>query len=525
MTKIELDLSDNVISTIKKVKETVDADIEVLIPEGSVILENSINIKLLNKQAEKYGKNLRIVTFDEAGQNLLSMLNDEVGRDRYSEVAPEERELMHERKMAPKRKLPKPDLDFIGGGNLPRISVPRINFGMGGLGKSKTAVGGGILLIATVLFVLFNFSRSVKADVNIIVHSQPLARSIQIRVDKNGLTKAPEKTLRGLAVIATENGTLTTPTTGEKLEGKRAKGKAKIYNFTDAEIELNKGDILIAKIDGKDYNYSLDDDVTVAAGTPGTNAEGEPIINSSEAEVNIVAADIGTIYNIESGSDLEVKGYKRLQVTAKTSTNITGGESKIIKTVTQADRDKLSKELTKTVTEAAQKALEGKSTNSVKVIQGTASAGETQEVFNHNLNDEADTLELMTTVTMNALAYNTVDLDKLVEDLLKDFVPENFVLSSKEKEVNTEVLGNSETTVLNSDQADLQVTIKTFVVPDISEDDIKEMLKGKDSKEAEEILGGVKNIRTYSLNLNTPLPIFRSIPTNTDNINVVIERE
>jgi len=269
----------------------------------------------------------------------------------------------------------------------------------------------------------------------------------------------------------------------------------------------------------------LDDDVTVAAGTPGTNAEGEPIINSSEAEVNIVAADIGTIYNIESGSDLEVKGYKRLQVTAKTSTNITGGESKIIKTVTQADRDKLSKELTKTVTEAAQKALEGKSTNSVKVIQGTASAGETQEVFNHNLNDEADTLELMTTVTMNALAYNTVDLDKLVEDLLKDFVPENFVLSSKEKEVNTEVLGNSETTVLNSDQADLQVTIKTFVVPDISEDDIKEMLKGKDSKEAEEILGGVKNIRTYSLNLNTPLPIFRSIPTNTDNINVVIERE
>jgi len=520
MTKIELDLSDNVISTIKKVKETNDVDIEVVIPEGSVILENSINIKLLNKQAEKYGKNLRIVTLDEAGQNLLSMLNDEEGMDRYSKVAPENQERMQERRKTLKRKLPKPDLDFINAIKLPRFSVPQMS-----LGKSKVAVGAGFLIITAIILSLVYFSRAVKAEVKIIVHSQPLARSIQIRVDKNGLTKAPEKTLRGTAISATESGTLSTPTTGEKLEGKRAKGKAKIFNFlTDTEKEFSKGDILTVKIKDKDYNYTLDDDVTVAAGVLDTTTT-PPGIIASEAEVNIVAADIGTVYNIESSIDLEVKGYKKTQFYAKTSTDIIGGESKIIKTVTQADRDKLSKELTKTVIETAQKALEGKSTNSIKVIQGTSSAGETQEVFNHNLNDEADTLELMTSVTINALAYNTNDLDKLVEEMLKDFVPENFVLSSKEKEVNVEVLGNSETTVLNSDKADLQITIKTFVVPDITEDSIKEMIKGKSSKEAEEILGGVKNIRTYSINLDSVIPIFKSIPTNTDNINIIIERE
>jgi len=492
MTKIELDLSDNVISTIKKVKETNDVDIEVVIPQGSVILENSINVKLLNKQAEKYGKNLRIVTLDEAGQNLLSMLNDEEGMDRYSKVAPENQERMQERRKTLKRKLPKPDLDFINAIKLPRFSVPKISFG-----KSRMAVGAGFLIITAIILSLVYFSRNVKA----------------------------EKTLRGSAISATESGTLTTPTTGEKLEGKRAKGKAKIFNFlTDTEKEFSKGDILTAKIKDKDYNYTFDDDVTVAAGVLDTTTT-PPGIIASEAEVNIVAADIGTVYNIESGIDLEVKGYKKTQFYAKTSTDIIGGESKIIKTVTQADRDKLSKELTKTVIETAQKALEGKSTNSIKVIQGTSLAGETQEVFNHNLNDEADTLELMTTVTINALAYNTNDLDKLVEEMLKDFVPENFVLSSKEKEVNVEVLGNSETTVLNSDKADLQITIKTFVVPDITEDSIKEMLKGKDSKEAEEILGGVKNIRTYSINLDSVIPIFKSIPTNTDNINIIIERE
>ena len=417
------------------------------------------------------------------------MLNDEEGINPFSKFAPEEQEIMYERRKPLKRKLPKPGFGFLNAVKMPKISIPHLS-----MGKSKLAVAGGILIAALIFLTLVFLSKSVKADVKLIVNSQPLARSIQIQVDKSGLTKAPEKTLRGVIISATETGTLSTAATGEKLEGKRAKGKAKIFNLTDEEKEFKKGATLTVKIEDKDYNYSLDGDVTVAAGTLGTDGSGNPIITPSEAEVNIVAAEIGTKYNIGIDADLEVKGYKKIQLNAKTSTAIAGGESKTIKTVTQADRDKLSKELTKTVTEAAQKSIEGKSTNSIKVIQGTASAGQTQEVFNHNLNDEADTLELTTTVTINALAYNTNDLDKLIDEMLKDFIPEGYVVSSKEKEVNVEVLGNSETTVLSTDKADLQVTIKTFVVPDITEDNIKELLKGKSAKDAEETLTSIASI-------------------------------
>lgn len=105
------------------------------------------------------------------------------------------------------------------------------------------------------------------------------------------------------------------------------------------------------------------------------------------------------------------------------------------------------------------------------------------------------------------------------------FIPEGFTLSSQDKDINVEILGNTESTLLNSAEADLQVTIKTFVVTDVEKDEIRERLVGKAIGEAEKMLGGIKNIKTYELEMSPNIPFLQKLPQNPENIKVEIEKE
>jgi len=112
-----------------------------------------------------------------------------------------------------------------------------------------------------------------------------------------------------------------------------------------------------------------------------------------------------------------------------------------------------------------------------------------------------------------------------VDDLLVEFIPEGFVLSDKEREINVQILGVGDNTVLSPEKADLQVTVKTFVVPDIKEDTVKASLKGKSVTEAQEYLSKIRNVKTYSLNISSKIPLFNKIPGDVNKINLTITRE
>jgi hypothetical protein len=78
MTKLELEIHEDVISVINKIKSTNDAGIELIIPEGSVLFENVLNLKILEKEAEQTGKTLHFTTEDESGLNLIAAIKDGV---------------------------------------------------------------------------------------------------------------------------------------------------------------------------------------------------------------------------------------------------------------------------------------------------------------------------------------------------------------------------------------------------------------------------------------------------------------
>ena len=85
MTKIELQQTDNVLSVINKIKEMPDLNIELEIPEESVLFENILNLRLIQQQADKIEKSVTFTTQDEYGNVLIDILS---GKD--IELIPEE---------------------------------------------------------------------------------------------------------------------------------------------------------------------------------------------------------------------------------------------------------------------------------------------------------------------------------------------------------------------------------------------------------------------------------------------------
>jgi hypothetical protein len=505
MTKLEIDLNDDVISIVNKIHNITDPEIELIIPEGAVILENILNLKLISKKAAAGNKSLQMETKDERGQALLSMLNEEEGVEPFANFAPEEQELP-----LTKHRI-----------SMPKIKLPTLNIKWRPKLSKKIFIGIGIT--TAVVIVLLLLSKNTRADIKIVVNSQPLARSIQITVDKTSPSDKDKKILRGMSVSASVVESSSSVATGEKTTGKKATGKIKVYNLTDTAKEFKKGSSFTTSKDDGNLSVLIKDAITVPATTYDESIP--PVATVGEIEVEADAENIGEQYNLEKDMKLEVDGYKKSLFTAAVSEEFSGGTSKKVKIVTKENQDALTADLTKTATQKANDQLAAKMPKGQKYIQGSTTVIENKDSFDKNIGDEADKITLTKSLTVSGLAYSETELDELINKMMIEFIPSGYVISSNEKEIGVQILGKGDNTQLSGDKADLQVTIKAYVVPDIKEDELKDKLKGKSAKEAQDILNAINNIKTYSINIPSKVPFFRNIPNDTSKIFIEIERE
>lgn len=508
MTKIEVELHDDVISIINKLKNIEDTGIELVVPEGAVIFENIINLKLLKSWSDRENKVINFNTNDANGQNMLSYLEN--GDTPLTESLPEAEESEELEEYTAKRKL----------------KLPKLNFSFFNFRKKGLLIGLVVLLILLGGgFVGYRLlSQKPVASVKIVVNSQPLTRSVEIRAVNGAETNPEEKILQAKTVEASVDDELTIPTTGEETIGEYAEGEITIYNKTDKEKEFKKGtDIIYKNKDDKKFVYETRDDVTVPAAVPGANP-GDPITPSGE-DVDVKAKEIGEDYNIDKGEDLEVEDQDTSDFEAEVKKDIDGGKEEKVKVVSQEDLDALKKQLAENSEEKAVRALEDSVKGDEKLIKGSQNVAVTKEEYSNELGDQVEEVTLKQTFTAKGLSYKTSDLDNLLDSIVKDFVPEGFVLSNKERVVKVDVLGNTDSTVLSDTESDLQVTLRTFVVTDISEDEVKDNLLGKNISDAEKYLGSIRNVKTYQLNIEPTIPLFNKIPNDKSRINLTLERE
>lgn len=501
MTRIELQIHDDVLTTINKIKNLDDVGIELVIPEGSVLFENVLNLKLLDEFAEKNQLSLQFTTNDENGNILLEMLKDNGGNG-SAFISEESRpEIIHQER-------PKKVFNF----KLPHLSLSLPNL----------PIKGGLIIGIVIAGILggaaFILIKMPKATANIVVDTQQLTRSVTIKVTSTGTTNADEKTLRGTTVTTTAEETDVIDTTGTTVTGTYAQGEVKIYNATSSDKKFKKGTTLSYKKDDTIYKYTTDDDVEVPALDKSTDTV-------SSKTVDITATEYGDGYNIDSGKEMTIKDQDESDFWAKTSKKLKGGKKETAKAVAAVDQTTLLQNVTDKTKNSAAKSLQQQIGSGQKLIDESIEETITKTEYSHQVGDKTDTLNLTLGVNAQGLTYNTGELNKLLDQLIKDLVPDGYKLSDENRKTDVQVLGNASSSVLNSKEADIQVTLKASIVPDIDVDQIKNDLRGKSVGDAQKILGSIKNIKTYDFKIEPSLPLLKRVPNDLTRIKVTILNE
>ena len=223
MIKLELQQTDNVLTTINKIKSIRDLNIEVTIPRESILFENSLNLKLIQQQADKMEKSIEFVTEDEIGNVLIDSLSG-----KSIDYTPEEF-MQSQYQEAPKEKK-----------SLPKVKLPKIKIPKFIAAKKGLVIFPIIFLTLIGSFIYYGYTAP-KAKAVITVGSQPFPRSITIKIKADSSTEIQEKIVRGDTISITLEETLEKETTGTKIVGEKAQGEITIYNRTLSKIKLKKG--------------------------------------------------------------------------------------------------------------------------------------------------------------------------------------------------------------------------------------------------------------------------------------------
>ncbi|MFA5776574.1 MAG: baseplate J/gp47 family protein [Patescibacteria group bacterium] len=503
MQRISLEIYTSALEAVNIITDIVDHKVELSIPAGSVLLDNILNLKIILAQAKKVGKEVDFVTDDEFGKNLIDILRGE--KDEV--VVGESMVKSNPARLPIALKLPSMRFPVT---RLPKIALDFRKLGL-------------VIPVAIVLMVVLGFlflSRQHKAEVTLYFSPQVLTKSVGVKVGDGLKTDLDKKVLAGLKIAGSIDRSLTSASTGIELEGEKAKGKVTLYNSILEAVIVKKGTQLTYKTKDLLYVYTTQEEVTVPAGV-NTLA----IITKGTAEVSVMAEAIGSAYNIKKDKELSVKGYKSSELTASSAEDFKGGSSKEVKVVTQADLTKLEQDLIAYVLKSPANALKTRVLAGYALVDKSERVTSKNVVLNNKVGDKKDQFGGSITAQVEGLSYSRNELADFMGKLSQNVVPQGFEFHSYNKDLQVDILGNTEKTVLSPTEADLQVTFKFFITPKINKQKVFDKIAGLSVEDAVNELDKISDITRTELNLKPNFLFFKKVPTKESAVDIQIKIE
>lgn len=496
---IYLEADAEITEAIDKLKAIESKTARIVVPSRSSLLQSVVNLKLLKKAAKDHKKELILVTNDKTATNLAGKVGLAVAASvgaaaaipqaPQTEPEPDIVEPDLERNPSetsdgdqPKEEPIKPDFTkepvmskrSIGGDENQKPSAkskkPKVpNFDS--FQKKMWLVGG---LIGTVILVLI-----------LVYFVQPVTTIITAKAQKKAIeaaftlspTSASSNPTEGIIaakeISSTKDYTANFTATGKKDVGTKASGSASIKNCEDSgPRSLPAGSKLVAS--GKTFVS------TAAATIPGGDfSNGGQTCNSTAASVSIAAEQPGDSYNL-SNATFTVSGQSsRINGSGTT----TGGTSKTVTIVTQADIDGAKKKMLEGAPDGAKNELFEKAKKDNIVFEKTFKADETS--FNSSVpaGGEANSGTVSAKYKYSVLSAAKKDLDALLNEKLKGDLPANF-------EIYDNGLGGikyTEVAASSNGQYDVVATATAYIGEKIDKSALAKKLAGKNKKEVADI--------------------------------------
>lgn len=406
--------------------------------------------------------------------------------------------------------LEKKEVDFMPDEPVKKTHKKRSPFGRFYLSHKKMilfGIGAGLLGLLSI-FTVFAFFFS-KVKVILTPEQSLLQKSIKITLDPNLTESDFDKALLKADLEQKEiSGQDVTATTGIGLVGDKAKGKVAIYNKTAEKVKLKEGTVL--SNDG--VEFLTDKEIEIAEATEKSGGSG---MDYGKAEVEVTAKDIGAEANFNKETKFRVADYFDDKFSAVALDNFSGGSSREVRVVAQADMDRLTADLSKKLVEEAMQEFEEESVGGTYFVP-TGDNRSVKSSFSAELGAETESLTLDLTLEVEAVKYLSADLKKLGLALLKKDLPAGYSFVDQDPSL----LSDKAQVSSSSAQISLTADLSAKAMADLDLEAIKQQVLGKAWLETEEQLESNSEIKQAQVVFQPPflINILRKLPNDPGRI-------
>lgn len=361
---------------------------------------------------------------------------------------------------------------------------------------------GGIIVILLILAGSYLFLP--KADIKIFVEPKIVENDTQVTADPGQKdVNEDSKIIPGKLVDTESSGFKKDTATGKKQVGDPAKGVVKIINNSDKAQTFSKGTI----ISTKDIKFSLNLTVNVAS----TSAFAD---SKSTTTAEVTAVNVGADGNLPSGTQFN-SSLSDVAIIAQG--NFSGGTSKEVIVVSDADQKRLLASLSSDLRKQAQQKLQEKLPN-MKILEEALAEEVIKKSFSKNVNDQASEFSLNLTVKYKGTAFEDKDLKLIVSKLVNTQVPEGFQLNLEDTETQADV------SKLEKDgKVIFLARFKAKLLPTIDIEKVKNQIKGKSLQDVSEIIKKMDNVLGSEIKFTPSLPtILQRMPLLSKNIKIEV---
>lgn len=298
------------------------------------------------------------------------------------------------------------------------------------------------------------------------------------------------------AISATLDGSKSAPSTGTKIVGDKATGTVSIINSTPTSKSFSAGTVISSP---SGLKFVLNDSVQVASAS-GTADN----ISLGKSTVNVTASQIGSDSNLSAGTYFTVGSYATLDVVAKNDTALSGGSSRQVQAVSDADISSLRSALLSSLKSTAPDQLHGQLSGSQIIIPDSVQVQTSSETFDHQSGDAVDQVNLHLVAKASALAISQSDLNNLISDKLGSQIPAGYAFASQTQPTFT-------VTKSTSSAVSLTAQVSANLVPQINFASLPGALAGLPSSKAVTYLTSLTGVSSADIAFNFPLPPFLRI--------------
>ena len=395
---------------------------------------------------------------------------------------------------------------FLSSVKLPHITLPKAG---GNKRFLLPIIGIVMILIFLGAFTAFYFN-NVNAQIVLVVKPKMVNQEQKVIFSDSSGSNFSENSIAAKSLETTVDGSISTPTTGKKDVGEKAKGSVTIYNNADKSVSLDK-DTQIKASNG--VLFLLDKSVSVASASGDVFSGTKP----GTVEVAVVAKDIGTEGNLPSGTKFTIGSTSTLA--AKNDSAFSGGSKKQVQVVSKNDVAKLRVDLPKSLEGKAKETIAKEISGDETLLPFVTIKTMTKESLDNAIDKEAKNVKLTATVSFVGLSYQNNELTKYATFLFKE---------KYSQEINQDSIKLSVEEPEENDNEEIEATIQmeAGLLPDIDTADVVNKVENMSRKDALSYLSGLPQVAETKITFAPGIPfIFNLFPRLPNQISVEVKPE